>query len=77
MTPAERERPDIIKGARKRRIAMGSGTEIEDVNRLLKQFTQMQKMMKKMSGGGAHKMMRQMRNMMPPGGMGGMFPPKR
>ena len=80
MTPAERERPDIIKGSRKRRIAMGSGTEIQDVNRLLKQFTQMQKMMKKMSGGGAHKMMRQMRNMMPPGGMGGMggmFPPKR
>merc|ERR1712098_521169 len=51
MTPAERARPDMIKGSRKRRIAAGSGTQIQDVNRLLKQFTQMQKMMKKMSGG--------------------------
>ncbi len=83
MTPAERARPDIIKGSRKKRIAAGSGTQIQDVNRLLKQFTQMQKMMKKMSGGGAKKMMRQMQNMMPgggmpggpggPGGLGGMF----
>ncbi len=82
MTPAERERPDMIKGSRKRRIAAGSGTQIQDVNRLLKQFTQMQKMMKKMSGGGMKKMMRQMKGMMPPGGMGGMgggggmFPPR-
>ena len=79
MTPAERERPDVIKGSRKRRIAAGSGTQIQDVNRLLKQFTQMQKMMKKMSGGGMKKMMRQMKGMMPPGGMGGgggMFPPR-
>merc|ERR1711916_382135 len=60
MTPAERARPDMIKGSRKRRIAAGSGTQIQDVNRLLKQFTQMQKMMKKMSGGGMKKMMRQM-----------------
>ena len=52
MTPAERQRPDIIKGSRKRRIAAGSGTQIQDVNKLLKQFTQMQKMMKKMSGKG-------------------------
>merc|ERR1712137_1261632 len=79
MTPGERARPDIIKGSRKRRIAAGSGTQIQDVNRLLKQFTQMQKMMKKMSGGGMKKMMRQMKGMMPPGGggpggMGGMFP---
>merc|ERR1712000_633372 len=78
MTPAERARPDMIKGSRKRRIAAGSGTQIQDVNRLLKQFTQMQKMMKKMSGGGMKKMMRQMKGMMPPGGggpggMGGMF----
>ncbi|MCY7295857.1 signal recognition particle protein [Alteromonas sp. a30] len=77
MTPAERERPDMIKGSRKKRIATGSGTQIQDVNRLLKQFTQMQKMMKKMSGGGAKKMMRQMQNMAPggglPGGLGGMF----
>ena len=78
MTPAERQRPDIIKGSRKKRIAAGSGTQIQDVNRLLKQFTQMQKMMKKMSGGGAKKMMRQMQNMMPggAGGLGGMFPRK-
>ena len=81
MTPAEREKPEVIKGSRKRRIAAGSGTQIQDVNRLLKQFTQMQKMMKKMSGGGMKKMMRQMKGMMPPGGggpggMGGMFPPR-
>ncbi|XOV78345.1 MAG: signal recognition particle protein [Aestuariibacter sp.] len=75
MTPGERQRPDIIKGSRKRRIAAGSGTQIQDVNRLLKQFTQMQKMMKKMSGGGMKKMMRSMQGMMPPGG-GGMFPPR-
>ena len=72
MTPGERERPDIIKGSRKRRIAAGSGTQIQDVNKLLKQFMQMQKMMKKMSGkGGMKKMMRSMQGMMPPGGMGG------
>ena len=79
MTPGERSRPDVIKGGRKRRIAAGSGTQIQDVNRLLKQFTQMQKMMKKMSGGGMKKMMRNMKGMMPPGGpggMGGMFPPR-
>ncbi|WP_286234749.1 signal recognition particle protein [Thalassotalea sediminis] len=72
MTPKERERPEIIKGSRKRRIAAGSGTQIQDVNKLLKQFTQMQKMMKKMSGkGGMQKMMRSMKGMMPPGGPGG------
>ncbi|GGA99268.1 signal recognition particle protein [Agarivorans gilvus] len=72
MTPGERQRPEIIKGSRKRRIAAGSGTQIQDVNKLLKQFTQMQKMMKKMSGkGGMRKMMSQMKGMMPPGGMGG------
>ncbi len=76
MTPGERQRPDVIKGSRKRRIAAGSGTQIQDVNRLLKQFMQMQKMMKKMSGGGMKKMMRNMKGMMPPGGMGGMFPPR-
>lgn len=72
MTPKERERPDIIKGSRKKRIAAGSGTQVQDVNKLLKQFTQMQKMMKKMKGkGGMMKMMRNMKNMMPPGMMGG------
>lgn len=48
MTPHERRQPLVIKGSRKRRIAVGSGTQVQDVNRLLKQFTQMQKMMKKM-----------------------------
>jgi signal recognition particle subunit SRP54 len=72
MTKAERQRPDIIKGSRKRRIAAGSGTQIQDVTKLIKQFTQMQKMMKKMSGkGGMQKMMRSMKGMMPPGGAGG------
>jgi signal recognition particle subunit SRP54 len=73
MTAAERITPEIINGSRKRRIANGSGTQIQDVNKLLKQFTQMQKMMKKMSAkGGMKKMMRSMQGMMPPGG-GGMF----
>ncbi len=71
MTPAERRNPDIIKGARKRRIAAGSGTQIQDVNRLLKQFDQMQRMMKKISGkGGLRKLMGGMKGMMPPGGFG-------
>jgi signal recognition particle subunit SRP54 len=67
MTPHERRFPQVIKGSRKRRIAQGSGTEVQDVNRLLKQFTQMQKMMKKMSKGGMAKMMRGMKGKMPPG----------
>jgi signal recognition particle subunit SRP54 len=72
MTPKERRRPDIIKGSRKKRIAAGSGTQIQDVNRLLKQFTQMQKMMKKMgSKGGMAKLMRGMGGKFPMGGMGG------
>lgn len=69
MTPKERQYPDLIKGSRKRRIAAGSGTQVQDVNRLLKQFMQMQKMMKKMKGGGMAKMLRGM------GGMGGKLPP--
>jgi signal recognition particle subunit SRP54 len=67
MTPKERQRPDIIKGSRKKRIAMGSGTQVQDVNRLLKQFTQMQKMMKKMKKGGMGKMLRGLKGRMPPG----------
>jgi signal recognition particle subunit SRP54 len=67
MTPQERRFPQVIKGSRKRRIAAGSGTQVQDVNRLLKQFTQMQKMMKKMSKGGMGKMMRAMKGRMPPG----------
>ncbi len=69
MTPQERRFPAVIKGSRKRRIAQGSGTRIQDVNRLLKQFNQMQKMMKKMKGGGMRKMMRGLKGRMPPGGM--------
>ena len=68
MTLKERTFPAIIKGARKRRIATGSGTQVQDVNKLLKQFTQMQKMMKKMKGGGMARMMRGMQARMP-GGM--------
>lgn len=67
MTPHERRHPDLIKGSRKRRIAAGSGTQVQDVNRLLKQFTQMQKMMKKMKKGGMAKMMRGLKGQMPPG----------
>lgn len=75
MTPKERRRPDIIKGSRKKRIAAGSGTQIQDVNRLLKQFAQMQKMMKKMgSKGGMAKLMRGMGGKFPMGGMGGGMP---
>ncbi|MBD8512933.1 signal recognition particle protein [Photobacterium sp. WH77] len=69
MTSKERERPELIKGSRKKRIAAGSGTQVQDVNRLLKQFTQMQKMMKKMQKGGMKNMMRNMKGMMPGGGM--------
>lgn len=68
MTPQERRYPTLIKGSRKRRIANGSGTQIQDVNRLLKQFTQMQKMMKQMSKkGGMGSLMRNMKNKLPPG----------
>ena len=67
MTPQERKFPAVIKGSRKRRIAAGSGVQVQDVNRLLKQFTQMQKMMKKMGKGGMAKMMRGMKGQMPPG----------
>jgi signal recognition particle subunit SRP54 len=70
MTAKERQFPDVIKGSRKKRIAAGSGMQVQDVNRLLKQFTQMQKMMKKMGkGGGLAKMMRGMKGQLPPGMM--------
>ncbi|MEZ9176767.1 signal recognition particle protein [Vibrio kanaloae] len=76
MTMKERQRPDLIKGSRKKRIAAGSGTQVQDVNRMLKQFTQMQKMMKKMQKGGMKGMMRNMQGMMGGGGgMGGGFNP--
>ncbi|MDG6881717.1 p48 [Phocoenobacter uteri] len=70
MTLKERADPSIIKGSRRKRIAMGSGTKVQDVNKLLKQFDDMQKMMKKMRKGGMSKMMRGMQGMM--GGAGGM-----
>jgi signal recognition particle subunit SRP54 len=57
MTPKERSNPLIIDGSRKKRIAKGAGTEVQEVNQLLKQFSQMSKMMKMMQGGGAKKMM--------------------
>ena len=66
MTAQERRKPDLIKASRKRRIAAGSGVQVQEVNRLLNQFEQMQGMMKKMKGGGLMKMMKRM------GGMGGM-----
>lgn len=70
MTPKERRFPAIINGSRKRRIAMGSGTDIQAVNRLLKQFTIMQKMMKKFAKkGGLMKLMRGLPMKMPPGGL--------
>ncbi|MBR9827810.1 MAG: signal recognition particle protein [Oceanospirillales bacterium] len=76
MTPHERRHPDVISGSRKRRIAMGSGTQIQDINRLLKQHKQMAKMMKKFgSKSGMAKLARGMKGMMPPGmGGGGGFP---
>ncbi|MDO6385023.1 signal recognition particle protein [Uliginosibacterium sp. 31-12] len=58
MTPAERSNPDLIKAARKRRIAAGAGVQVQEVNRLLNQFEQMQKMMKQFSKGGMGKLMR-------------------
>ncbi len=67
MTPKERANPDILNGSRKRRITNGSGTSIQDLNRLLKQHKQMGKMMKKMKGKGMQNMMRGMGGMAPPG----------
>ena len=65
MTPLERRKPELIKASRKRRIAAGAGVMVQDVNRMLNQFEQMQGMMKKMKGGGLMKMMKR---------MGGAFP---
>ncbi len=63
MTPAERANPSIINSSRKKRIGKGSGTSVQEVNQLLKQFTQMSKMMKMMQGGGGKRMMQMMKNM--------------
>ena len=62
MTPYERENPAVINGNRRKRIALGSGTDIQDVNRLLKQFDETRKMMKMVAGGGPRNMMKMMRN---------------
>lgn len=67
MTPQERQYPAVIKGSRKRRIAIGSGMQVQEVNRLLKQHEQMSKMMKKAAKGGMEKMMRGMQGKLPPG----------
>jgi signal recognition particle subunit SRP54 len=69
MTPDERRRPAIIAASRKRRIAAGAGVPVQDVNRLLKQFMQMEKVMKKMKGGGLRKLMRSLSGQFP-GGFG-------
>ena len=65
MTPVERSKPELLKASRKRRIAMGAGVQVQEVNRLLKQFEQTQKMMKQFSKGGITKLMRGMKGMMP------------
>ncbi|MBK1613127.1 signal recognition particle protein [Rubrivivax gelatinosus] len=69
MTALERRKPELLKASRKRRIAAGAGVHVQEVNRLLNQFEQMQGVMKKMKGGGLMKMMKRM------GGMKGMLPP--
>jgi signal recognition particle subunit SRP54 len=76
MTPLERRKPELIKATRKKRIAAGSGVQVQEVNRLLKQFEETQKMMKMFSKGGMAKMMRGLGGMM--GGLGGgKFPGMR
>ncbi|HSF77559.1 MAG TPA: signal recognition particle protein [Steroidobacteraceae bacterium] len=76
MTPGERRRPGILDGSRKRRIAAGSGVQVQDVNRLLKQVTEMERMMKRLKGGGLRKLMRGLGGRLP-GGLPGGFPRPR
>jgi signal recognition particle subunit SRP54 len=71
MTRKERRHPDLLNGSRRARIARGSGTTPADVNKLLKQYQQMESMMKKLGGGGLKGMMRGMKGLMGGGG----FPP--
>ena len=61
MTPHERQNPIVLNGSRKKRIACGSGTSVQEVNQLIKQFSKMGKMMKMMQGGGAKQMMQMMK----------------
>lgn len=72
MTPLERRKPDLIKASRKRRIAAGAGVQVQEVNRLLNQFDQMQGMMKKLKGGGLMKMMKRMGGLKGGGGFPGL-----
>ncbi|TSE33869.1 signal recognition particle protein [Tepidimonas charontis] len=72
MTPEERRRPEIIKASRKRRIAAGAGVPVQEVNRLLKEFEQMQAVMKKMKGGGLMKMMKRLGGLKGLGGLPGL-----
>lgn len=65
MTSEERRKPDLLKASRKRRIALGSGTSVQEVNQLLKQYEQVSQMMKKFSGGGIFKMMKNFKHLMP------------
>ncbi|MDE2090852.1 MAG: signal recognition particle protein [Gammaproteobacteria bacterium] len=67
MTPKERRRPELINGSRRRRIASGSGTQVQEVNRLLKQFDQLSRVMKQMAGGGMARMLRNLKGRLPPG----------
>lgn len=67
MTPKERRRPEILNGSRRRRIALGSGTQVQEVNRLLKQFEQLSRVMKQMAGGGMARMLRGLKGRLPPG----------
>jgi signal recognition particle subunit SRP54 len=72
MTPLERSKPELIKATRKKRIALGAGVQVQEVNRLLNEFEQMQGMMKKMQGGGMMKMLKRMGGMKGLAGMKGM-----
>jgi signal recognition particle subunit SRP54 len=72
MTPLERRKPELLKATRKRRIALGAGVQVQDVNRLLNQYEQMRDMMKKMKGGGMMKMLKRMGGMKGFPGPGGM-----
>jgi signal recognition particle subunit SRP54 len=71
MTPLERSKPELLKASRKRRIATGAGVPVQEVNRMLNQFEQMQGMMKQMKKGGMAKMMRAMGGMKNLGKLGG------
>jgi len=73
MTPQERRFPNLIKASRKRRIAAGAGLQVQEVNKLMRQYESSRDMMKKLAGGGMSKMMRAMAGRLPPG----MMPPGR